>query len=610
MRQRVSRAYRATAAIGGSDEAPRLVVAAGVVMILAQLGFRAWALFPSWFYLDDYKMLRDAQDHRGIGDLFTPYNGHLMPGGRLLVLAVESSGQLNWGLACTLTIALQAVASGAALWMLMTLFGVRWGILGPLALYLFSPVTLPALMWWTACLTQITIQAGLFLAVGAWVLHLRGGGRRWILATLGGVAFGLAFDVKGLLIFLVLAFIALSYFASGGLVARIRFVTARYWPATLVGTVAVLAYVAYYVTHVSQPFETPSLSLVGGLAATMLGSAFLTGAVGGPWHWSALAPPNAFADPPATAVHATWVVIALVVAYSLLRRRRALRAWLLLAGYLVVLLALLVSSRGLEYGALIGLEYRYLTDATCILALAIGLAFMPLLGAVESSEPRSDLLRLEARGPVVATATALVVTSSLVSSALYVDIWHTQNASDGYVHLLAAEMRTYGAVDLSDQALPDAVIPGIFAPDNSLSNLVPLVSDRASFPDTTSQLMVVAPDGGLRQALIKPGVLSRPGPRADCGWRVTASGLDIPLDGRAFEWRWWVRIGYLSSRSSPVRITAGDAQVDTQVESGVRSLYARVSGTFDSIRVDGLDPGTTLCIDTIEVGQPVPGGTS
>ncbi len=610
MRQRVLRAHRATVTVGGVNENPRLIMASGGLMILAQLGFRAWALFPSWFYLDDYKMLRDAQDHRGLGDLFTPYNGHLMPGGRLLVLVVESSGQLNWGLACTLTIALQAVASAAALWMLMTLFGVRWGILGPLALYLFSPITLPALMWWTACLTQITIQAGLFLAVGAWVLHLRGGGRRWILATLGGVAFGLAFDVKGLLIFPVLAFIAMSYFATGGLVARARFVAARYWPATLVGTLAVLAYVAYYVTQVSQPFETPSLSLVGGVAATMLGSAFLTGTVGGPWHWSSIAPPNALADPPVTAVHATWVVVALVVAYSLLRRRRALRAWLLLAGYLVALLALLVSSRGLEYGALIGLEYRYLTDATCVLALAIGLAFMPLLGAVESSEQRSDLLLLEARGPVVATATALVVTSSLVSSAVYVNIWHTQNASDSYVHRLAAEMRAYGAVDLAEQALPDAVIPGIFAPDNSLSNLVPLVSDRAFFPDTSSRLMAVTPDGGLTPALIRPGVLSRPGPRDDCGWRVTAKGLEIPLDGRAFPWTWWLRIGYLSSNSSRVRITAGDDQVITQVEPGARSLYARVSGTFDSIRVDGLDAGTTLCVDTIEVGQPVPGGIS
>ncbi len=610
MRQRVTRAHRATVAPGSFNETPRLIMATGGLMILAQIGFRAWALFPSWFYLDDYKMLRDAQDHRGLGDLFTPYNGHLMPGGRLLVLVVESSGQLNWALACTLTIALQALASAAALWMLMTLFGLRWGILGPLALYLFSPITLPALMWWTACLTQITIQAGLFLAVGAWVLHLRGGGRRWILATLFGVAFGLAFDVKGLLIFLVLAFIALAYFATGGPVARASFVAARYWPATLVGTLTVLAYVAYYLTHVSQPFETPSPSLVGDLASTMLGSAFLTGAVGGPWRWSALAPPNAFADPPGAAVHATWVVVALVVAYSLLRRRRALRAWLLLAGYLVVLLALLVSSRGLEYGALIGLEYRYLTDATCVLALAIGLAFMPLLGAVESSEQRSDLLLLEARGPVVATATAMVVTSSLVSSAVYVNIWHTQNASDGYVHRLAAEMRAYGAVDLAEQPLPEAVIPGIFAPDNSLSNLVPLVSDRASFPDTSSRLMAVTPDGGLTPALIKPGVLSRPGPRDDCGWRVTATGLDIPLDGRAFPWTWWLRIGYLSSNSSRVRITAGDDQVLTQVEPGARSLYARVSGTFDSIRVDGLDAGTTLCVDTIEVGQPVPGGNS
>ncbi len=610
MRQRVLRAHRATVALGGFDEAPRLIIAAGGLMILAQLGFRAWALFPSWFYLDDYKMLRDAQDHRGLGDLFTPYNGHLMPGGRLLVLVVESSGQLNWALACLLTIALQAVASAAALWMLMTLFGVRWGILGPLALYLFSPITLPALMWWTACLTQITIQAGLFLSVGAWVVHLRGGGRRWIVATLFGVAFGLAFDVKGLLIFLVLAFIALSYFATGGPVARVRYVAVRYWPATIVGTLAVLAYVAYYLTHVSQPFETPSLSLVGGLAATMLGSAFLTGAVGGPWHWSALAPPNAFADPPATAVHATWVVVALVVAYSLLRRRRALRAWVLLAGYLVVLLALLVSSRGLEYGPLIGLEYRYLTDATCVLALAIGLAFMPLLGAVESSEQRGDLLLLEARGSVVATATALVVTSSLASSAAYVDIWHTQNASDSYVHRLAAELRAYGAVDLADRALPDAVIPGIFAPDNSLSNLVPLVSDRASFPDTSSRLMAVTPGGGLAPALIKPGVLSRPGPREDCGWRVTATGLDIPLDGRAFPGIWWLRIGYLSSNSSRVRITAGEQQVLTQVEPGARSLYLRVSAAFDSVRVDGLDAGTTLCVDTIEVGQPVPGGIS
>ena len=35
-------------------------------------------------------------------------------------------------------IVLQATASVAAVWMLATLFGVRWAILAPLALYLIS----------------------------------------------------------------------------------------------------------------------------------------------------------------------------------------------------------------------------------------------------------------------------------------------------------------------------------------------------------------------------------------------------------------------------------------------------------------------------------------
>src|SRR6476469_8525992 len=150
-----------------TPRASQLTMASAVVLVLAQLAFRAWAVFPSWFYLDDYHLLRDAQTSHSVGDLLAPYNGHLMPGGRLLVLWVESSGQLNWTLAATLTLCLQLVASVSALWMLVTLFGARPAIIGPLALYLFSPMTLPAFMWWTACLSQITMQAGFFLAVAA-----------------------------------------------------------------------------------------------------------------------------------------------------------------------------------------------------------------------------------------------------------------------------------------------------------------------------------------------------------------------------------------------------------------------------------------------------------
>ena len=51
---------------------------------------------------------------------------------------------LNWTLAATLTLGVQLLASAACLWMLVTLFGARWGILAPLALYLTSALSLPA----------------------------------------------------------------------------------------------------------------------------------------------------------------------------------------------------------------------------------------------------------------------------------------------------------------------------------------------------------------------------------------------------------------------------------------------------------------------------------
>ena len=76
----------------------------------------------------------------------------------------------------------------------------------------------------------------------------------------------------------------------------------------------------------------------------------------------------------------------------------------------------------------------------------------------------------------------------------------------------------------------------------------------------------------------------------------------------AFAWVWWIRVGYLGSQDSPVVVTAGSSTVATTVEAGVNSLYVKVEGSFDSIRIDGLDPGTTLCVDKIEVGQPTPGG--
>lgn len=585
----------------------RSIFAVSMLLILLQLGFRTWALLRSWFYLDDYQLLREAQTH-GLSNLMVPHNSHLMPAGRFLVWVVEVSGQLDWTLACLLTLGLQAASSLAALWMLHVLFGWRWGIVLLLVFYLFSPMTIPAFMWWTAELNQLSMQFTFFVAVGAWVEYLRGRRLRRLAIAVAAIAFSLAFDVKVLLVAPVLLLVAYAYFARGAPLVRLRFLVRRYWAALLAFGVPLAAYTVYYSGSVSQPFEATSVKLTAQLAGTMLGTAFATSLVGGPWSWAAFAPPNAFADPPAVGVHLAWVAAALVVAVILLRRRGTGPAWLLLTGYLALLFGLLVTSRGPTYGPIIGLEYRYLTDAVCAVVLALGLACLPLAGSVASSMPRSiPLLLLRLRPPVVFALAAVFVGLSLLSSIRYADIWHSQNPSNAYMHTLQADLRSHGRVDLVDQNVPDPIFPAIFSPDSRLSRLAPLVGTRVNFPSTSANLAVVADDGGLRRALIQPGVVSKAGPRAGCGWPVRSTGLRIPLTARAFNYPWWVRIGYVASKDSRVTIAADGHVVHAQIQAGLNSLYFSVTGTFDSIRVDDVAVGALVCVDTVEVGTPVPG---
>ncbi len=611
MRKRaVPVARRAVAALRGFDS-PQLVIGAGALMIVAQLAFRAWALYPSWFYVDDYNLLLDAQgEHLDAGYLLDPYNSHLMPGGRLIAWLVADSGQLNWGLAATLTLVAQAVAGVAALWMLTTLFGARWAVLAPLSLYLTSAMTVPAMMWWTASLNQVPLQCAFFLAVCTWVRYLRTGRRRWLLATTAAVSLGLFFYVKALLIFPVLAFITLAYFASGSSLQRVRGAIRRFWPAVVVGGATVAAYLAYYVSHVEEPFTETSASLIGRLADSMLGTAFISAVVGGPWRWAPNALPNAFADPPAWTLHIAWVLVVLIVLYGALRRTGSLRAWVLLLGYLVGLLVLLLNSRAPVYGSNIGLQYRYLTDAACAVALCLGLAFLPICGAEQASRPRDEpLLRLRVPTWGAAALVAVICASGVLSTVRYVGYWHSDNASDAFVHNLQADLRAQGEVDLADQTVPEAVIPGIFAPDNAVHRVTSLVSNRVSFPDASPRLAVVGEDGTLHSALIDEAITSRKGRIPDCGWLVNDddSGRTIPLTGSAFLWEWWIRIGYLASQDSTVDVIAGSSHVTTTVDAGLNSLYVKVKGTFNSIHITGLDPGTTMCVDTVEVGQPVPG---
>jgi hypothetical protein len=362
----------------------------------------------------------------------------------------------------------------------------------------------------------------------------------------------------------VLGFLTVAYFSSGPLLPRLRGLATTLWRPLMVLAVITIGYLAYYLSQVGTTPTWASSRLTGQIGDSMLGTAFLSGSVGGPWRWWSAANSTAYVDPPALGVHISWVLVALVVSYGYLTRVCTLRAWVLLFGYLLVLWALVVASPAPAFGPVVGLDYRFLTDAACVLTLCLALAFMRVEQASQSSHQRSDpYIKIRVSGPVTVALVAVICASGVMSSAKYVTIIHAGNRSETFLAKLDDELASQGAVDLVDTVVPEDVMSTLAAPNNTVRRLVTLLSDEVSYPSVSANLVVVTSDGGLRQAAIAPVVSANSGPTPDCGWLVRETGQSVQLTEPTPRYESWTRIGYLSSQDTPVVVTAGEIRVET-----------------------------------------------
>ena len=599
-----------SAAASRSDVTSRqLVLAGAVVLVVLQLALRGWALYPSWFYLDDFQLLANAQDDGLTGGyLLSEYDSQFMPLGRFMAWVVASQGLVNWPLAVTMTLGMQLLASLACLWMLVTLFGPRWQMLVPLCLYLFSAMTLPATMWWAASLNTLPLQLSFFLSVGTWVRYLRG--RTWWLGgTVLAVVLGLLAYVKTVVLFPLLLFIAVAWFVEGGVSARLWSLLKRYWLGLTALATLAAAFAAYYLTQVPQLTSKSPAPVAGGLADTMLAEALMVGVVGGPWRWSRINPPAGLADPPDWSIHLAWVVVAMLAAYWHLRRRRTARIWVLFIGYALMSYVLLLTTRAPVVGSIAGLEYRYLTDVACALTLCCGLMIMPMAGTSQPASSRArPFLSVRADSRVTGVLVLALVISGVASSVGYARIWHQDNPGEEFLKNTQRYMSTAGAVEFADTAVPEKVLPGYLFPFNTTSRLLPVIADNAQFPEVSSRLAVLADDGTPRRAVIEPATSSEPGPVPGCGWRLKTGLVAIPMQVTAFDFTWWVRIGYLGSRDDTVTVGVGGSEFEAEVGRGLRNIFVNVTGEIPYVTLSGLEPGTTMCIDVVEVGLAVPGG--
>jgi hypothetical protein len=158
----------------------RRVVQAALGFIAVQLLLRGWIAATGYFRQDDLLAMGRAGRLPVLSSEFLLYDhdGHFMPLGFLLTGAFTRMAPFEWWPMAVTMVVLQALASLAVWRLLRLLMGDRPLLLLPLALYLFSPLTLPAFAWWFASLNALPLQAGMAWVAGDAVQLLRTQRRR------------------------------------------------------------------------------------------------------------------------------------------------------------------------------------------------------------------------------------------------------------------------------------------------------------------------------------------------------------------------------------------------------------------------------------------------
>jgi hypothetical protein len=592
------------------------VLAVGVVLIAVQLGWKAYLLSHFYFRQDDFQLIDHALSSGfDVRYLFTIGPEQLAPAGRAFTWLLVRVSVYNWTLASACTIILLAAVSLAMLRLLLLIFGRRPAILIPLVIFLFTPLTLPGLSFWTTTLLWLPLQLTMILAVGSHIRYLRSGAASHAIAAAAWLVTGMLFDELGVLVPVLLFALTSAFFPPGrpgrwwqtaGLVAR------RYWRVwAIYGAVAVGYLVVCIVqlpTSVQQPTRPPSFASVLTLASTMLRVSFVQAALGGPWHWTAQGGGYAYAAQTPGLTQLSWVVALLVVAASLRYRRRALRAWLILAGWLLVAdLLPVVFSRLTELpAARLGADLHYVADSAPVLALCVGLAFWPVIG-----EEQPYRVARQASLPVVVTSLTLVAAvaaGSFWSGAAYLSQTSSTMTRSYIAHARLALARAPTGTVIVTGLTPATVMFARFLGTAAQTSRVlgPLIPQASGIRFTTApagvirHLMIFTNRGTLRPALDIGATSVSPAGDTDC-WPVLTQPTTIPLRASLFAYGWIVRLRY-SGPATAMQVRFGAAVRDVTLQAGTHDLYVPVVGAGNAVVVRRLGPGPPVCIAHVTVG--------
>ncbi|MEV1072159.1 hypothetical protein AB0J15_09570 [Micromonospora parva] len=587
-----------------------------IALIVVSVAWRAGLATRGWFSQDEFVIAAQVLDTRLDADfLLRTFNNHLMPGGLLVAWAmVRVAGFVTWPWVLLLAVG-QAAIGFAVYRLLRDLLRPGWGLLIPLCLFVFSPLTLEVSSLWLVGLLVMPMQLALVMAATAQVWYVRTGRLRHLVVVVLWVVFGLLFDTKSLLIVPLLFLLTVFLFTSGGpwrsLVTTVR----RHWPAWLVLGALSGAYLAFYLTRPARELDEPtSVGQVLKFLGDLVGETVVPGLLGGPWRWAYAGDGPPAVNPYDIAKWLSWAVLGALIVVTARRRPSARRAWLLLLCYLGLVAALFAVTRlGGPLGSFVGIIPRYVADVVLVAAICVGAALLGTKDADEddvSAWPVPTVLREPGAFAVglvsIIVVLATIGVGTLWSTARFGDNWSTKYGRD-YLATTQIELAAAapGTVFL-ETTVPDRVIAGYFWPDNLQSHFFRPAERRPTFVEEAEKPFMFDDFGRIRPVAVQ-GRKVVPGTVPNCG-HLAEGGVParIPLDGYLEEWPYAVHFGYVSSGDSTALFRLGDAVRVITLKRGLNDVFFLLEGAGDAVEVTVSTSGVRVCTQLITVGRAVP----
>lgn len=587
--------------LSGSDA----VIGQGLVLIGLFGIFRWWALTGSWFMMDDFAFMSRASNMPfGWAYLSETYGGHFMPAGFLITWALNHWFPYRWSAWSSVLLVMQIVAAIGMLKLLVSAFGIRRAILPLLIGYLTLVFTFPAGIWYAAGINQLPMQIALTFGLAAHLTHLRTKSRSSLITSLALVAVALCFYEKSLMLVPIFWLVALGWFSRGELTHRIQYLWENYRPAMVAyGALSAgfLAIYAHFVTGVEKPagdlVATPMLQ-------TLAGRAFPTAAVGGPLNWEALGG-GPIANPSDLVVLGAWACIGLLVYGAHRTRIRTRRAWILIAFGLVANVVILSATRANIVGPAVGLEYRYQTENSLLWLMSIGLAYLPLLGAVQTVELREGADLSYESPSIIQGVTAVVAAAGLFSTTTYMTGWEKSNAAPAFFGNLinSSKAAPNKPVPMADLGLPQTIMWSYRFPENIYSHVFRQLKLPLTYPDSTiDSLYALDSTGTVSPVLLEPA--RQIVPTEGCGYKLGSSSTRIPFDGPISGDGWWVRLEYIAQRDSDMNLYIGQEHYTFNLPAGMHGVFFKAQGKFDAMSVSVSSSDDGVCVTGGTLGIP------